>query len=71
MFTFVLDYAKVSPIIIIDTIDQYFSGRLFACWVDFNSDTFGIRITAFKRGDFSPEDIKWINQYLEPFLWKN
>ena len=71
MLTFVLDYAKVSPVTVIDTIDQHFGGRFLTRWVDFNSDTFGIRVTALENEEFSLEDVEWINRYLEPFLWEN
>ena len=68
MTTFVLDYAKVSPVTIIDTINVQFDGRVIARWVDFDSDTFGIRIVNIDNS-LAESDVQWISEYLAPFLF--
>ena len=68
MNTFVLDYAKVSPVTILDVVNRHFDGRAFARWIDFDHDTFGIRIVAV-GGTLSDDDAKWVTDYLNPFLF--
>ena len=68
MNTFVLDYAKVSPIIVLDVLNRQFSGHIVARWIDFDSDTFGILVTAVDN-NISDVEANWIKRYLAPFLF--
>ena len=67
--TFVLDYAKVSPITVVDVISRQFNDRVIVRWVDFNSDTFGIRIVNLDNV-LTADEIAWIENYLAPFRFE-
>ena len=67
METFILDYAKVSPVTILYTIETHFEGRIVARWIDCNSDIFGIFIVV-PQSDIREGDVEWITNYLTPFF---
>ena len=69
MTTYILEYAKISPIAIIDAINIQFGGRVVARWIDFDRKVYGIRIVANEVSKPTVDDIKWIENHLFPFRY--